>query len=254
MKFCPVCASKLDGKLECSCGFKTTQEELDKRIEEIKEKGPQFYFTEPVINNNLMEEKKNKMTLEELLKEETTNDEINSLSYSGGGGMLGGHFSINLYFDTKELVYVNQDFHYSPTITKKYKVNDDLINNIKDYIKKYNLPAWSKIRENISFRMTDVGITHLFLRYPKKTYSMSFIIDLDKDEEKIFFDFRDLVYSCMDEDNLISTEEQKGKELNLNMMTCSKEKEELIIPNFCPNCGSKFNENQTKCSCGYKVN
>ena len=117
MKFCPVCATPLNGSLECkSCGFKTTEEEIEARRDKAKVEGAAVYFTEPDLSffNNTRKpvEKKQSIKLKELLDNKIEEEKITSLSYSGGGGMQGGHFSVNLYFDKNELVYVNQQFHY----------------------------------------------------------------------------------------------------------------------------------------------
>ena len=274
MKFCPVCATPLNGSLECkSCGFKTTEEEIEARRDKAKVEGAAVYFTEPDLSffNNTRKpvEKKQSIKLKELLDNKIEEEKITSLSYSGGGGMQGGHFSVNLYFDKNELVYVNQQFHYTPTITKTYSVTNEKLNEIRDFIEKYNFPAWSEIATNEAMRPTDISVTNLYLRYPDRTYDISFITNFDKEEEKIFFELRDLVYSCVDEENLKETKEQpsntagfmdimgmgiikdKNDESNQKEKTTPSVKSKT--PKFCPECGSKLEEGQIKCNCGYEI-
>ena len=273
MKFCPVCATPLNGALECSsCGFKTTEEKIEARRDKAKIEGSTVYFTEPDLSflNNTRKpiEKKKSIKLKELLDNKIEEGKIASLSYSGGGGMQGGHFSVNLYFDKNELVYVNQQFHYTPTITKTYFVTDEKLKEIKDYIEKYNFPAWSEIATNEAMRPTDISVTNLYLRYPCRTYDISFITNFDKEEEKIFFELRDLVYSCVDDENLKETKEQPsnttgfmdimgmGIITNQNDKPDNSKKETPVVrttPKFCPECGAKLDEGQLKCNCGYKI-
>ena len=51
--------------------------------------------------------------------------DINSLTYSTCCGMLGGHNSIYLYFDSMILEQVKQESYYSSTIIRKYKVLEE---------------------------------------------------------------------------------------------------------------------------------
>ena len=272
MKFCPVCASILNEKLECeSCGFKTTDDDIEKRRDKSKIEGNIFYFTEPnfaAFNNEKQPiEKKDSATLEELINKKITDEKIEALTYSGGGGMLGGHFSTRLSFKDKELTTTNQEFHYTPTIIRKYSVSDEQLNEIREYIEKYNFPAWSEIREDETMRPTDISVTVLSLCYPSYSYSISFITNFNKEESDIFFKLRDLVFDCAKDENLLDEKviNNGSNTMGLGMMTVPDNINKNIstnpdseakhnIPGVCPECGYKPDRELKFCpECGSKL-
>jgi len=272
MKFCPVCASILNEELECeSCGFKTTDDDIEKRRDKSKIEGNIFYFTEPnfaAFNNKRQPvEKKDSATLEELINTKKTDEKIEALTYSGGGGMQGGHFSTRLSFKDKELTTTNKQFHYTPTTVAKYSVSDEKLNEIREYIEKYNFPAWSEIREDESLRPTDISVTVLSLCYPSYSYSISFITNFNKEESDIFFKLRDLVFECANEDNLIDKKElNDGKDImglgmmnvpdnmNTNPSTSKEQNNNISYDGVCPCCNYKIDRQLKFCpECGSKI-
>ena len=272
MKFCPVCASPLNGELECSsCGFKTTEEDLEKRRDKSKIEGNIFYFTEPgfeVFNNTRKpKEKLDSATLEELINKKVTDEKIESLTYSGGGGILGGYHSTRLSFKDKELTATNQEFHYSPTTVRKYSVSDEQLNEIREYIEKYNFPAWSEIREDETMRPTDISVSTLSLCYPSYSYSISFITNFNKEESDIFFKLRDLVFEIAKDENLLDEKviNNGSNTMGLGMMTVPDNMNKNTSPNpdspakhdipgVCPECGYKPDRELKFCpECGNKL-
>lgn len=272
MKFCPVCASPLDGKLECSsCGFKTTEDDLEKRRDKAKIEGNLFYFTEPNFsafnNTKVPTEKLDSATLEELINKKITDEKIESLTYSGGGGMQGGYFSTRLSFKEKELTTTNQEFHFTPTTVRKYSVPDEKLNEIREYIKKYNFPAWSEIREDETMRPTDISVSTLSLCYPSYSYSISFITNFNKEESDIFFKLRDLVFEIAKDENLLDEKviNNGSNTMGLGMMTVPDNTNKnpgtkndatakIDTPGACPKCGYKPDRKLKFCpECGCKL-
>lgn len=250
MKFCPVCGSLMNGNFNCDgCGFIIDKKDLDNIDNKVKE----FLFTENGMKKFNGDEfnKKSSIKLNELLERKLNlGGNINSLTYSTCGGMLGGHNGIYLYFDSMILEQVKQESYYSSTIIKKYKVLEEKIKKINEYIIKYNLPAWSEIAINHNNIVYDVGTTVLYLRYPNNTYEISFNINMDSEEKKIFDEFNNLVFSCINDSLLINTEELKDSNIGMNGIMNIIDSQSKSVK-FCPECSNNLNYGEGKCSrCG----
>ena len=217
MKFCQECGSVLNNKDACDvCGYGKIG--------------------------------KSQISLQELLQKDFDLGDLTLLSYRTSGSMMGGYRGTTLDFSDGILEVVDQAFHDGPITIQKYQVSEEDLNHVKELVLKYNFPAWKDIPINTRFIAYDVPSTTFYLQYSNRFFSISCSIDMTDEERKIFFDFKDFVFSFIQEKNLISTEEKTGK--FFYDIVHFKDKKNVISKKYCPECGNVLKEGQTICDCG----
>ena len=79
------------------------------------------------------------------------------------------------------------------------------------------MAVWSELPADFRLRAMDAPTSSMGIRFSELSTSISTIVSMDDEEREIFGNLRDLVYSSIKEENLISEEEVKD-EVSSNMM------------------------------------
>ena len=193
-------------------------------------------------------------SLDNLKSRKLDTGELLKVSFTSSGGMNGGYHNVSLSISDKILEVVDQEWHHSDRVKKVYKVNDNIIEKIKETVFENNMAAWSELPADISLRATDAPSSSMSLIYSNLSSSISTIASMDDEERNIFREVSDLLYSPIQEENLLSEESVPFTEIpklmgffGMGMMSNNTIK-------FCPDCGSPIADGQAKCSCGYEIN
>lgn len=225
MKFCPECGYSLNDKTKCKCGFEVGKE-VNSNNSNKRSFIPQNDYYDPTMNNNIIkEENKNNefvpmlgaVKLEELKRRRLDLGKLLEVSYTSSGGMMGSFYNTTLYIDNKELVTTKRTWHHDDTVIRKYRADDKLLNKILKVIDENNLGAWSEIPIDRSKMAYDMESSTMSLRYEQTEVVISLLIYMDEEENKVFFNLRDLIYSIANDNTLIS-EEIKENPDKQNMM------------------------------------
>ncbi len=149
------------------------------------------------------------ISLEELKSMEIKQGKLIALSFSSGGGHLGTFHLLTIIFSINQLITVDRENNNSKTIDRKYSISNDDINEIKELIEDYNLPAWKNLPPDISSMKTDVPNNYFSIAYDNNDYTFQYHTLLMTEEEKeIFKNFKDYIYSLIKEENLIEQNEK----------------------------------------------
>ncbi len=156
---------------------------------------------------------RNFIPLEELKKKIVIPDEdLFMLSFTTYGGMVGGSHDVTIDFHNNIIMKSDMLSGSGPTIKKEYSLFVEDIEKVKEMIKEYNLPAWSYLpKDKLSFK-TDTPSQALVIAYNNCMFRISFDVLMDQEEQKIFNEFKDFVYSLIIEENLIKIEEIDDEE------------------------------------------
>ena len=265
MKFCPNCGAKLEDKDKCICGYIVSENRVEENTEVPK------YFTEtvyPFNNSNndiekIMKEMKEKeIPLDKLKENKIDLGKIISISYTNSGGMMGAFHNTSLSFEDKKLTVTNKDWHHAPKIEKVYITDESVLDKISKLIIDNNLASWNDIPVNNYFIAYDAPTSNMYITFEKKSISISGIAMLTDEENEIYRNIRDLVFSFADDKNLISENTlEEGEEINpmngfigMGMVNNTNNTDNTKYKTFCPECGNGIVEGQDNCSCcGYTI-
>ena len=265
MKFCPECGSKLNGEKVCPmCTYDIEKQERENKEEIKRYQTDNNLFKEPVISFNnhieLTEEEKEELSKKEISLETLKNKKIDTgelirISYQGGGGMMGGHHSKTLDFETKTLETVNQDFHYSDTFRRTYSVTDEDLNRVKELITNNNLPAWSMIPKS-DMVIFDYVPTRIYLTYEKGRYELPDSFSLNNEENDILMSLSKLIGTLLKDENLKDEQITEGSGFNpMGLYGMAQDNNLNNNSRFCPSCGAIINDNDEVCkACNTKLN
>ncbi len=192
-------------------------------------------------------------SLDNLKSRKIDTGELLSVSYTSSGGMNGGYHSASLSIKDKTLKVVDQEWHHSDRVTKVYKVNDEIIEKVKEIVIENNMASWSELPADFSLRAMDAPSSSMNLTYTNLSSSISTIVSMDDEEREIFRDVSNLVYSSIQDENLLSEKKvpYNGAPTMMGFTGMGMKNENI---KFCPDCGSPIKKGQTECACGYKIN
>ena len=137
-------------------------------------------------------------------------DQLKNIYYDKSGDMIGSLEEISIDIDKKTLQYRHRNSHDMPVEVEVYTITNDDIKTLKQWISKYNLPAWSKLKlRNIT--TYDAASEIITLRYDNSSfggddiewYTISFDMEIPDDGYPLIRGFRDKMYSYIDSNNLI---------------------------------------------------
>lgn len=257
MKFCPMCGNVTNDSLKCDlCGYERTDEDLKKENDPNISASEKFAVNPEVLKMMFKapEEKINHcVELKELKSMNIDTGKIRSVSISSAGGMMGGYYSTDFDFDNKVIEVKEKKWHHGETTLKKYKVSDDVINEMNSVIENANFAAWSKIDVDRSMIAMDAPSSGIHFYFEKGSYSFDFNIYMTDEEKKIVSDFCKLLHSSEEDVNLISNEViEKGQDFG-SMLSFADPKNSNLSSRFCPECGCQLTVDQKKCNCGYEL-
>ena len=153
-----------------------------------------------------------KNELDKIINSKIETGILTSIRYSRSGDMNGNIDTTTLNIKEKTIITNYKAIHSDPLEVKKYKVSDEDINSIIDFINKYNLPAWSKLPSDPELYPLDAPSRILILEYDNSSVNgseyESYSIDIHtmifpKDTIKIVNDLINQMKSLIKEENLL---------------------------------------------------
>ncbi|MBQ8132173.1 MAG: hypothetical protein IJ193_06755 [Bacilli bacterium] len=156
---------------------------------------------------------KHSKELEKIIQTDVGAGEVIRIHYSNSGDMNGNRNYADLDFEKKIFRTEKTPAHNIPAIFKEYKVTDEDLNKIRDYIKEYNLCAWSLVPEEDFFALDAPQMRLSFVCQNEGSYHQWFtlkqFLKLPEDGHKAYHVFLDLFFSLEKEENLIRIYEEE---------------------------------------------
>lgn len=137
-------------------------------------------------------------------------DKLERIYYDRSGDKIGSLEEISIDIEKKTLQYRHRNSQDMPVEVEVYRITNNDIKTLKQWISKYNLPAWSKLKlRNIT--TYDAASENITLRYDNSSfggddiewYTISFDMEIPDDGYPLIRGFRDKMYSYIDSNNLI---------------------------------------------------
>lgn len=240
MKFCPICGSVRDGKDKCDCGYNYITGEVEKKLFSGMTEALEIQMNKGAIS--LDELKSRKLDMGDLL----------SVSYTTSGGMMGQYYYTGLSFTKNEINTINQEWHHGDRIERIYKVDSDKVSEIKKIIIDNNFRAWSEVPVDRSMIAFDAPNSRMGLVFEKGSVSISTDIYMSKEENDIYINLRNMIFSlCNDETKISEKVLEQGQAMGLFMY--QNNTSDNSKKRFCPECGKVFEDEIYECTCGYVV-
>ena len=155
--------------------------------------------------------------LDNLKSRKINTGELLGVSYTSSGGMEGMYHCTSVSFENKTIEQIDRKWHHGEKIKKVYSIDDSTLEEIKRIVLENNMAVWSELPADFRLRAMDAPTSSMGIRFSELSTSISTIVSMDDEEREIFGNLRDLVYSSIKEENLISEEEVKD-EASSNMM------------------------------------
>ena len=137
------------------------------------------------------------------------NDSIDKCTYSHGGGMLGDVYSVSarkLKDGSSELVIQQAPSHNERIVTKTYKIDNNIFEEIKKIMLDYNLYKASK-KGKSPFEVLDAPSTSLYLSFEKNdSFSVNDYQNLSNKDFEGINNILDKMLSYASGDPIISIE------------------------------------------------
>ena len=118
-----------------------------------------------------------------------------SISYSRSGNSNGNIDSIELDFEKKKLVTNYREYHHQKTIEKSYKVSDEDIEDIINYLEENNVLLLSTYENKEGMYPLDGPSNSMSIRCSDKTYSIDGYVDFPGKGNEIYVNLTKKLYS-----------------------------------------------------------
>ena len=154
-----------------------------------------------------------KVTIESLKRNPIRHEELVSLSYFHGAGMMGDTLSFDIHRDKDNSIRIttkSSKAHYFPIRVYEYEVkNDKALEELKQYIDEYNLCAWNDLKYSEIYALDGPTTSYsmLFRDNGKhsKAYRISYDEELPEKGGEVLNHLKDMMYSYAERNNLIET-------------------------------------------------
>ena len=149
--------------------------------------------------------------LRDLLDKEILTGKLTKIIYSNSGDMNGNVYEIIIDTEKLSLVESKKNEISDPLEVKEYSVTEEDINNLKDMIKEYNLPAWSTLEIDNELIVLDGSTPNLVLYFDNTdiggsyftTYSINHYMKLPEGAMNLLNTFEKNIFDLRKEESLI---------------------------------------------------
>lgn len=115
-------------------------------------------------------------------------EEVEECSFLSSGDEYGGHYNIEFNKSKKEVVFSYQETHSSKEEVTKYKISDELIDELNQVIFKSDYASWSEHKRS-DVMILDAATGSLFVKIGKKSYS----IREEQVDSDVIFEVKDIL-------------------------------------------------------------